>query len=269
MTSFTVTLFTLIFGWRFRNYFLEIRSHSFQQNMAIQKTIRMTLALIPQEYIAALKRLFVESSISKLKNIEVIYSGFDYPSVDSSKLDDFKRSSNQIFIAGRLVGFKGHRYAIEAIKKATAEIPDAHLYIAGWGPEEESLKKQTDELGLNDNVTFLGYQNNILEWMAASDVILVPSISEGFGLVILEAFNAQSPIIAFDVPACNELIIDNQNGFLIPAYDTDIMAKKIVEVLKNPAESNHLVQAGNEKLKSYYTLNRMAKDIHSFYQKVL
>jgi glycosyltransferase involved in cell wall biosynthesis len=99
--------------------------------------------------------------------------------------------------------------------------------------------------------------------------MLVPSISEGFGLIFLEAMNAEIPIIGFDVPATNEIIVHEETGLLIPAFDTTKLGTEIIRILSDRILSDKFALAGNQRLKSYFSLDRMTNATLDFYQTSL
>ena len=105
--------------------------------------------------------------------------------------------------------------------------------------------------------------------MAASDVALVPSISEGLGVVFLEAHAAGVPIVAFDVPASNEILRHGESGLLVPPYDIDAYARQIIGLLSDQALREHLRTGGAERLRSYFTRERMTRETISFYERAL
>ena len=148
--------------------------------------------------------------------MKLIHYGFDMADHHNLKNDkgEFRRSSKQIFMAGRLVGFKGHRLLLEVMPQVVEQFgSDVKLLIAGTGELKADLKKQVSRLGIEEHIEFLGYSKDVGAYMANSDVIMVPSISEGFGVVFLEAFSAKTPVIAWDVPAGNELMEHQESGY--------------------------------------------------------
>ena len=174
-------------------------------------------------------------------------------------------------ILGRIIPFKGHIHLIEALAKIKVHYPLIHLNIVGHGDEDliQQLKTRIKELRLTENVTFTGYQSNIYDYLGNADIMVVPSISEGFGLIFLEALNAKIPIIGFDVPATNEIIEDGVNGLLVKLKDETELAQKIVELLKSDELKSTFSENGFKKLKKYYSLNRMVDQTVQFYETAI
>ncbi len=218
-----------------------------------------------------LKQLFIDANICKSENISTIHHGFNFDDIGIKIDDNYRFSKNQLIILGRIILFKGHILALKALVKVKQQIKDFKLLIIGHGDDDLilELKNFIAENNLKDNVEFLGYKSNIYDYLFNSDIMLVPSISEGFGLVFLEAMNAKLPIVGFDVPATNEIVINNKTGVLIPAYDTGLMAKKIIELIVNKSFQEKLSNSAKERLLSYFCLKRMVDETIDFYKSAL
>jgi glycosyltransferase involved in cell wall biosynthesis len=217
-----------------------------------------------------LRDFFIATKLTTHHKMSMIHYGFDIPDPRSPEsLDQFRAFKNQIFIAGRLVTFKGHRYLLNSIPKVLERFPDAGLVIAGTGAEEKKLRDQVDELRIGHAVKFLGYNNQVPQWMSASEVVVVPSISEGFGVVFLEAFAARTPVVAFNVPAANEIIEGSVSGLLAKPYEVDDLAKQIITLLSDPSKARTLADNAYLRLRAYFNLDRMVTETQEFYHLVL
>lgn len=217
-----------------------------------------------------LLNMFYKTRLSSPQKMELIYYGFDIPqATPPEKPSDYRTAPYQLCIAGRLVEFKGHTWALEALKILTRDRRDIKLVIIGTGPFEAALRNKVKALELTDYVDFLGYRNDVSQWMKYSDVVLVPSRSEGFGVVFLEAFNARAPVVAFNVPAANELIENDVSGILVKPYDVQEMADKISFLLQNKGIADRYVEEAYAVAKKNFSLDRMADQTYSFYKRVL
>jgi glycosyltransferase involved in cell wall biosynthesis len=214
---------------------------------------------------------FTKIGMVKPNKMNRIHYGFDFDEVEikPKDIEKYKLFERQIFIAGRLIGFKGHKYLIEAIDLIKDKFKDLGLVIAGTGELENVLKDKVKTLGLSDNVKFLGYSNEISKWMACSELIAVTSISEGFGVVFLEAFNAKTPVISFDVPSGNELMTHKKTGYLVKPYDVKALASTIEYVLVNKAQADSVAKESFSMLKNYFNTDRMSNEIIQFYKTII
>lgn len=217
----------------------------------------------------SLRNFFIQTGLTTAAKMSTIHYGFDFAPPELSWVDErFRIFQKQLVIAGRLVRFKGHRFVIEAMPEIVRQNPDAGLVIVGSGELEAELKALVSELQMDKHVWFTGYSSDVVKWMYNSQVVCVPSISEGFGVVLLEAFNCSKPVVAFDVPACNELMQHNKTGLLVEPFDTAMLSKTICKLLNEPQAADDIGRAANRRLKEYFTLKRMTDQTESFYKSV-
>ena len=204
----------------------------------------------------------------KSSEIEVVHHGFDYPPLDKGKVQEFRIAEKQLVIVGRLIERKGHLLVLKEYKNIVNQFPEVKLLIAGNGEMEDDLKKYVIDNQLSENVNFLGYREDTLELMAASDVVLVPSYSEGLPLVIFEAFHSETPVVAFDTIGCNEAIWDKTTGLLAKPFDDLDFSDKVVYLLKNKIESNQMTRSAFKSLKDDFSKKKMVQNTLNFYLKV-
>ncbi|MGY5146780.1 MAG: glycosyltransferase family 4 protein [Candidatus Nitrosopumilus sp. bin_7KS] len=144
-------------------------------------------------------------------------------------LDEDRRFEKQIIFVGRLSKEKG----IETIVEVSKKLPnDINLLIIGSGPESKKIKKLSETL---DNIHYMGYQThmNSIKLIRGSDVLIQPSLHEGISTTILESMACKIPVIASNVGGNKELILDNENGFLINPESADELIKKIMMILED------------------------------------
>lgn len=217
----------------------------------------------------SLLNFFIKTGLTTADKMSTIHYGFDFALPEASwKEDRFKLFKKQIVIAGRLVKFKGHRFVIEAMPEVIRKHPDAGLVIVGSGEMENELKALVKSLEMERYVTFTGYSNEVTRWMYNSDIVSVPSISEGFGVVLLEAFNCSKLVVAFNVPACNELMEHRKTGMLIDPFNVSQLSASLVELFEDPSMANAIGAAAHKRLKEYFNLKRMTDQTAEFYNTI-
>lgn len=177
----------------------------------------------------------------------------------------YRQSSPQLIIAGRLTAIKGHEYLFDAMPAIVKEFPSAKLLVLGEGEEKERLTKRAVELGIQDHINFLGFQSNPYAYIHESDIIIMPSLHEAFGLVYIESFALKTPVVAFDVQACNEIIENGETGILVPAKDSAALENAVLQLLKNPEERERLATNAYHKYTGYYNTSRMVKETAEWY----
>ena len=162
--------------------------------------------------------------------------------------------SNNLVTIGRLSPEKGYLDLIDIFKIIRDFYPDWKLNIIGDGIEFSKIKNKIEELGLENSIILHGFlnKNEINKVLANSSIYLMTSLTESFGIVLLEAMSFGIPCISFtSAEGANELISDNYNGYLIPDRDKDIMIKKIKYLIDNYDERCRLGRNGLLKIKEY------------------
>jgi glycosyltransferase involved in cell wall biosynthesis len=177
-------------------------------------------------------------------------------------------SGDTLFL-GRLSREKGVDLLLRAWEKVRNT--NRRLVIAGTGPEESSLKKLASNLKLS-NVVFTGFADKEQQaslW-SNSSALVVPSIwDEPFGMVVLEAWAKERPIVAYAKGALPELIRHGVNGLLADPFSVDALAKNIQELIDNPDLGPRLGKAGNLRLKDEFNRTLWLSHIESVYEKLV
>lgn len=215
-----------------------------------------------------LKKLFIGLGLCKESQIELIHYGFRF---DEEALTDqrYRFGDPQLCIVGRLTAYKGHRFAFEAVDKLRTAFPGIRLVLVGKGELEEELRSLAEKLSITEHVIFCGFQSDARNYMATSDIVLLPSVSEGFGIVLAEAMSVKRPIVAFNVPSPSELLKNNSSGLLVEPFDTDAYAQAIHSLLKDPGKAAKIALSAEALLYEKYNLENMTLKLERFYQQNL
>jgi len=183
------------------------------------------------------KLLFSSNLIEKKKtNVILLYNG-----LDKTECNSYEISQNQKIVLGnasRFVPQKGLHYLIELAAILKKQSDNFIIKIAGSGPLENELKELSKKLDVNDNIQFLGFVDNIKNFICNLDIYVCSSIFEGFGFSIAEAMYASKAVIGFDISSNPELIINNKTGFLVTPFDLNALAEKTLELMKNEEKRN-------------------------------
>lgn len=215
----------------------------------------------------SLNDFLIRAKLVKKGQLDVIQHGFDYP--DKPDPDpSYRKGTPQLVIVGRLAPVKGHALVIGILPDLVNVHPSLKLVLVGKGAGEADIRQQVAELGMEDHVVFMGFQKNVQDYTGNSDIVLVPSRVESLPLVVLEGFSSRRPVIAFDTAGCRDVITDGEDGYLVPAYDTEVLKERILAALADPETSHRIGQRAYQKLKSYYSLDRMVSDTIAFYETV-
>lgn len=166
--------------------------------------------------------------------------------------------------AGRLVKIKGLDYLLQAVIQVQNMGLDFRLFIAGQGNQETMLKQKVMDNGLGERVKFLGHIDDVSTFYDQIDVLVLPSLSEGLPLVVLEAMANHLPVIATDVGGTGEVISDMQDGWLVPAKDSKSFGRAMSEIILDP-RLLRFGDVGAEKVMTEYSLLRVHEAFGRFY----
>ena len=171
-------------------------------------------------------------------------------------------------MVGRLTEQKGHVYLLHAWAQVTAALPEARLLLVGDGPLRGELQRRARDLGLGGCVIFAGRREDVPRIMAALDVMTLPSLWEGFGLVLLEAMAVGRPIVASRVSAIPEIVVDGETGLLVPPRDADALAQALLALLRDPQRATEMGRRGQVRLEQEFTVERMVAQTEAVYEKM-
>lgn len=160
---------------------------------------------------------------------------------------------------------KGHKYLLKAFRKLQLESPRVHLMLVGMGPLEYELREQYADL---PNVHFLGWRKDIVSILKASDIFVLPSLKEAFGLAVLEAMASGIIAIATNTGGTVDIIENGKNGYLIPPKDSDAIVRTIFNILDNPDKKRQIELAALERVQKEFTAERMTEKTIKVYNKV-
>lgn len=166
---------------------------------------------------------------------------------------ELKEGSKVIIFVGILYEIKGVRYLIEAMKTIKQECSEAQLLLVGDGIERQDLELLVHKLNLEQCVTFAGLVPNerVPEYLCASDLFVLPSLSEGFPVTVLEAMACGLPILTTYVRGLPEIINDGENGFLIEPQSSAQIAEKASFILRNDILRERMSRNNRECVRRY------------------
>jgi N-acetyl-alpha-D-glucosaminyl L-malate synthase BshA len=145
----------------------------------------------------------------------------------------------------------------------------AKLVMIGDGPDRGALENRVAELGLGDAVTFVGEQLDLVPWLSAADLFLLPSAQESFGMAALEAMACEVVVVASRIGGLPEIIEDGVTGFLCDSKDVDGMADRAVAILKDPAGRARMGQAASAHTRATYCVDKIVPLYENYYREVL
>lgn len=160
---------------------------------------------------------------------------------------------------------KGQRYLLDAFKKLQSHLPQLTLLLVGTGPAEHELREQASEI---PHVQFLGWREEIPEILSISDILVLPSLKEAFGQVILEAMVSGVITVGTNNGGIPDIIRDGITGYLVPPASSQAIFEKITTILKNPGQMEDVKKAALVSVRADFTAEKMAEKTLAVYEEV-
>lgn len=241
-----------IYGWQhscYEAYFKTKNKYFWHQDAIFEK------------YLNRLDKYIVLTNYDK-KNMEKnFYVNCEVINNPRSFSSDKKTSlKNKKFLSlGRLEEAKGYDLLLESFKIFSQKNKTWNLDIVGDGSKKEYINQKIKEYNLQDRIKIYPFTQEVKECMLNSSIFLFPSRWEGFGLVILEAFETGLPVIAYNLGPVQEIIDDKINGFLINKFDTNMYAKCMLDLVENNEKLKELSNNAIKKSEKY-SIENILKD---------
>lgn len=159
--------------------------------------------------------------------------------------------------------------AIDTAIRALARLANAHLCVAGDGPEQAKYETLARELDLADRVHFLGWRNDRKALLEACDICLLPSRYEPFGTVIAEAWSMRRPLVAALADGARQYVRDNDNGAVFPIDDDAALARRIMQIADDPRFARQLVEHGYRDYEKLFSRDIVIDQLLDIYRTVI
>jgi L-malate glycosyltransferase len=227
--------------------------------------------------VTAVSQFLKEATINVIgaKNkIEVIYNFVNCnkyrPSSNQQLKNHFAPNGEKILIhVSNFRAVKRPADVVEIFVRVQAELPAAVLLMVGDGPERSKAEWSARDNGIEEKVHFLGKQDNIEELIGLSDLLLLPSENESFGLVALEAMACEVPVVASRVGGLPEVITDGVEGFLVEPQNVADMAARALYILADDSRRREMGARARETAQLRFCSTKIIPTYEAFYRKVL
>jgi len=229
----------------------------------------------------AVKRHLVMKGVPAEK-IAVIYYGFDISRVtppaglgrdemlEAVGLARALSARRFVTIVANLrTDVKDHPMFLRAARRVRAEVPEAAFLIAGEGELTDEIRALAGELGLAQDVFFLGRCERMAELLAVSDVCVLSSKSEGFSNSILEYMAAARPVVVTDVGGAREAVLEGESGYIVNSGDDQAMAERIKGLLREPERARAMGQRGRQVVEEKFSEKAQLDDTKAMYERLL
>ena len=221
-----------------------------------------------EDYEAAKKfRLRKGGKVYKVHGVGITLSEYSDISVDREKKRSalgLKASDIVCISAGDIVAGKNYGVAIEAVAKANN--PNLHYLICGVGPEREAMEMKAKALGIDRQIHFLGFRNDVKELLKISDIFLFTSFREGLPRSLMEAMASGLPAVVSNIRGNIDLIEDGKGGFLCNPHNSDEFADAIIKCTE---ETRKRFGENNLKAIKQFDVSVVEQEINKIYEEVL
>ena len=246
--------------------------------------IRLLAYASKRTRIVAVSRATAEAfsgSVPFKDRIQVIHNGIDLSRFplkgEKAPLKDELGISQRGFLVcavGQICYRKGLRDLLEAFSQIYDDAPEVHLAIVGKPvfPHEEAHRDELVAMaiaaGIADRAHFAGERNDISAVMQSTDLLVLNSLEEPFGLVLVEAMSCGTPVLATRVGGIPEIVSDRESGWLIDRGDTSALASKLLELSRDPASLDRVARFARESVCPRFSIERFLADLHMFYERL-
>jgi len=252
-----------------KNYFWE----KLRRRAAYRLVSRQgTMVAVSQD----LKRFICDRLGIAEKRVEVIYNGVAQAQTVTD--EETQKCKAEIGISGlypvlgvvgSLYPVKGHRFLLEAMPEILRRWPQAVLLVIGRGELEFALKERAEQLAIGAHIHFLGMRQDVPRLLSVLDAFVLPSLSEGLSLALLEAMASGKPVVATRVGGNPELIDHGRTGFLVQPEDAKDLAANLVKLLSDPGMMQEFGRQGAERVRQHFSMGQMVDRYRDLYARSL
>jgi glycosyltransferase involved in cell wall biosynthesis len=223
------------------------------------------------------RRVMVEEEKAPPQKVRVVYNGIDLDRVSPPEQQDVERLREELGVAGcpvivvvaRLHPEKGHTYLFRAMPAVLAGTGGrARLLVVGEGSFRPEFEREVAELGVAHAVRFLGFRRDVVRLFCLADVVVLPSLAEAFGLVLVEAMALRRPIVATRVGGIPELIEHGQTGWLVEPGSPSALAEGILALLNDRALCERLRESGRARALERFRFETMMQRYEEYYRQL-
>jgi len=176
-----------------------------------------------------------------------------------------------VSIVGRLVPIKNHKMLLNAARRLVVQAPglDVKFLVVGDGEQRPFLEGYSSEIGLGDKVIFCGWEEDMREIYAGSDIIALTSLNEGTPVAVIEAMASGRPVVATDVGGVSDVVEDSVTGYLVRSGDDAVFSEKLMELASDKLKRESFGKAGRSSVIRRYSKERLVEDIKRLYREAL
>jgi len=252
-----------------KSYFVD----QLKRRLAYRATCRLATTVVVSE---DLKRFVCMSIGIPPHRLRVVYNGV--PDMDplpgtfyTGLREELAVPPHHLIVGviGSLYPVKGHAYLLQAIPDIVKVKGNTTFLFIGRGEMEAQLRQQAHDLGVERHVRILGFRDDVPRLLGLIDVFVLPSLSEGLSVAILEAMAAGKPVVASQVGGNAELIVDGETGYLVPPMNPSALSAHILALLGDDSLRQRLGDAGRKRAAETFSLQQMVHSYEQLYDRCI
>jgi UDP-GlcNAc:undecaprenyl-phosphate GlcNAc-1-phosphate transferase len=190
---------------------------------------------------------------------------------DAKRLAGIPPEAQVVGKIARLFPLKGHEQFLAVAAEISRQMPEVYFLLVGDGPLREELKADASRLGLGDRVVMVGrvLPETVPQYIQAMDVVVHTSLREGIARVLPQAGAVGKPVVTFDLDGAPEVVRDGVSGYLVPALDTNQVAQRTVELLRDPERRRAFGEVGRAFAAEHFSVDGMVTRLGAIYMELL
>jgi glycosyltransferase involved in cell wall biosynthesis len=245
--------------YRLSNFFMNFLHYSANWFLDLFTTLNIAVS-------GAVKDFMVSRHITYEEKIKVIYNGI-LPAKHEAKIF---RTDQEFLLAtvATLNEHKGIQYLIRALNKVVKEYPGVQLEIIGDGEYKRTLVNLVKKLKLKNYVKFVGFVPNIEKYLSRFDLYIQPSLSESFGLAILQAMSVGLPVVATATGGIPEVVTQDKSGLLVAPANPEALSQAILDLLRDPERARKMGAMARRDAKLRFNLKDMIIALETTYEEL-
>lgn len=226
----------------------------------------------------ALRRRVIDKGKAENSKVTMIHNGISLRSAVSFSSRRVTALKHQLSLpskaplvvtVARLAPQKGVKFLLTAATHVLREVPNAQFLIVGDGPLKKDLEIMVEKSGVRRKIFFTGFRDDVRDILAACDIFVLPSLTEGLPLTVLEAMAAGKPVVATAVGGIPEVVLDRETGFLVPPRKPMPLAKAISFLLLNKEVAIQMGMAGRRRAEEEFNLRRTIGETEKVYDELI
>ena len=224
----------------------------------------------------SLKRVLIEERRISSERVVRIYNGIEmdqyHPDLKKTDVRNQLSISNSeplIGAIGRMVWQKGFEFLIRAIPEILEVAPETRFLLVGQGPLRADLESLARQLNVSENIRFAGFRSDIQHVLSAIDILVVPSILEGFPIITLEAMAMEKPIVATRISGISEQVADLKEAILVPPKNSSALATASLRLIEDKKLASRLGMAARKKIERCFSIEKMIHETEQVYLSLL